>query len=211
MSRLITNTYELNDFFDMFFDSTVPIEGGTGALKKMSIPKFPYLRRYKASVKDFLSSEQIAFFDRRFRKIADKRGFSFTGSFGEMSVYFDINANMRGTFLVGFTFGAYVTNSLVDSEVSNLSTAELSLVSFVLEEEEEAKGVLEESFNETAKWLYTMAISENLCIYFNSTLAMIAEEPDITYRHFVIGYSDESESIPITVIPGIEKGAASNV
>lgn len=203
MNKIVKQT--VDDFFDIFFAPTISIEGGTGALKKIPMPDFPYLRRYSASVKDYLSSSEITFLDRRFRRIAAKRGFAFTGSFGDMSVYFDINAELKGTSLLGFTFGAFVTNSIVETDILSLSTAELSLISFVMEDTDEVKGGLEDSYKDITQWLYTLAMSENLYNYLSSSVEVIAEDPDVTYRHFIIGYADESDNIPITIIPGIEK------
>lgn len=203
MSEIVTTNYIVDDIFDVFLADKIEIKGETGVLQKITTPDFPFLRRYCALVKDFFSPEQINLLDKRLRRIAEKREFSFTGTLADMIICVDINAKVHKSHLVGFKFNVYTTNSIIKSDIEAYSTEELRWASFYIVEKE-TEGSLQDAVRSIWNWLEVTADPDILFEFFKEIVKTIADNTEITYEYFVAG-TDEQNNTPITVIPGIEK------
>lgn len=118
-----------DEVFDYFFGTGVVINKKIH-MEKISTPDLPLLRRFAILLKKILFPEEIAFLDKRLRKIGGKRDFDFTGSFGDMLFVIDINAVQRkkgdierftiNTFAVDPKM-IYESMPVIDTETLNFS------------------------------------------------------------------------------------------
>ena len=203
-------TFAIEEFFDEMFGENIIFSETPVRLEKVALPPEMFknstapVRRYAVALDDFLPPEAIRRFDRRLKRIGEKRDFDFTGTIGNSNLVVDIMPKTKGNTVIGFQLTEMIISKAIGiagiSSVTPLLFA-LSAIMFTKDIEDKEMGKTVDMVLDTIDRELNPAALEDM---IQDVLGAIADETDIVYSELVVA-TDSETGEEITAFPGITK------